>query len=99
MTENILDASARVPEHVVRRSFEAQTILLNLQTGRYHGLNTTGSRMLELVEGGSGSLREALRELAAETGQSEDVIAPDIEEFCSRLAERGLLEVEVALDP
>ena len=31
----------RVPEHVVYRDFAEQTVVLNLRTGRYHGLNET----------------------------------------------------------
>ena len=43
-----LDAHASVPQHVVYRRFAAETVVLNLETGTYHGLNATGARMLEL---------------------------------------------------
>ena len=47
---DILRSSARLPDHVVYRTFVYETVVLNLQTGKYHGLNRTGGRMLELLE-------------------------------------------------
>ena len=43
-------AHVSIAPHVVYRSFATETVILNLQTGRYHGLNKTGGRMLELLE-------------------------------------------------
>ena len=47
-----------VPEHVVYRDFAEQTVALNLQTGRYHGLNPTAAAMVD-------ALREAPNVAAA----------------------------------
>jgi len=91
--EGILDAVVEVPEHVVHRSFEAETLLLNLETGQYHGLNETGGRMLELLEASGGRVREAVETLADEYEVDFDEIAPDLTAFCSSLAERGLIVV------
>ena len=33
-------AAIRLPDHVVFRRFPAETVLLNLQTGHYHGVRT-----------------------------------------------------------
>jgi hypothetical protein len=46
--DTLLSASLRLPQHVVHRSFVAETVVLNLQTGKYHGLNPVGGRMLEV---------------------------------------------------
>ncbi len=44
----------RIPHHVVFRHFVNETVVLNLQTGKYHGLNRTAGRMLhELITEGS----------------------------------------------
>jgi len=51
--DNLLGACLRLPEHVVHRSFVAETVVLNLQTGRYHGLNPVGGRMLDALNGAS----------------------------------------------
>ncbi len=49
-TPAVLAATARMPAHVVYREFPAEVVLLNLQTGRYHGLNPTAGRMLRALE-------------------------------------------------
>ena len=35
--------SARIPQHVVFRGFATETVVLNLETGKYHGLNPSQS--------------------------------------------------------
>ena len=35
-------ASIVFPQHVVHREFAKETVILNLQSGMYHGLNPTG---------------------------------------------------------
>lgn len=92
--DEILDATAKVPEHVVFRSFEAETLLLNLETGQYHGLNTTGGRMLELLKDTGGQVRASVNRLAHEYEIDTATIATDMADFCLSLEERGLLEVQ-----
>ncbi len=86
----------RVPEHVVHRTFGDQTVLLNLQTGQYHGLNRTGRRMFELIEA-HGSLDGVAGTLAEEYDRPEAEIAADLVDLCAALSERGLLEIDVDL--
>jgi hypothetical protein len=93
-TDRILKAKAVVPEHVVYRSFEAETLLLNLETGQYHGLNPTGGRMLELLRETDGNIGPAIDRLAGEFNVATDDIAQDLATFCADLHERGLIEVE-----
>jgi hypothetical protein len=90
----MLNYKARIPDHVVYRSFEAETVLLNLRTGQYHGLNPTGGRMLELLEETDGSIGTAVERLAGEYGKTVEEIAEDMVGFCAALAERGLIEVD-----
>jgi len=85
----------RVPEHVVYRSFPAETVLLNLQSGTYHGLNTTAGRMLEELER-TDSLGRAAAVIADEFGQTRSLVQADICELCRSLLERGLIEVDAA---
>ena len=92
--DRLMNARVRVPDRVVYRSFEAETLLLNLDTGQYHGLNPTGGRMLELLKECDGSVREATNRLASEFGMQPEEIEDDLLSFCSALLERGLVEVE-----
>lgn len=89
---SLLDSSIKVPQHVVYRSFPNETVMLNLNTGKYHGLNATAGQMLEVLEGRS-SVREAVNALVGTYGQPREVLERDICEFCQSLAERGLIEV------
>ena len=85
----------RVPEHVVYRSFAAETVVLNLETGRYHGLNGTAGRMFETLDGAA-SLDQAAATLSDDLGVSRERLDGELREFCAQLAERGLVEVDAA---
>lgn len=91
-TLTVLNRRARIPDHVVHRQFAAETVVLNLKTGFYHGLNPTAGRMLEVV-GESPTIGRAARRLADEYGLPVATIEADLVEFCSALAERELLEL------
>lgn len=93
---DILDAHVGVPSHVVYRSFEGETLLLNLDSGQYHGLNETGGRMLELLKETGGTVGEAIARLAEEYGVDAQEIEPDLLGFCRSLADRGLVEFHPA---
>jgi Holliday junction resolvasome RuvABC ATP-dependent DNA helicase subunit len=97
--DRTVKATAIVPQHVVYRSFEAETLLLNLETGQYHGLNQIGGRMLELLNENDGQVGKAVEALADECGMEPDEIEDDLVSFCAELAKRGLIEVDGARDP
>jgi hypothetical protein len=90
--EPLATPAVRLPDHVVYRSFEAETVLLNLRTGEYYGLNPSGARMFELLCE-TGSTDAATREAAHEFGQPVTVIAQDMTQLCADLAARNLIEV------
>jgi hypothetical protein len=88
---SILDARIRVPEHVVYRDFSDETVILNLESGMYHGLSPTAARMLEEVQKAA-TVAAAVNTLTAELGQPRTVIERDLIGFCRALEERGLVE-------
>ncbi|MDX6583383.1 MAG: hypothetical protein QOI10_2567 [Solirubrobacterales bacterium] len=92
-SESTLDRRFEVPDHVVSRAFEQQTVLLNLRSGNYHGLNQVAMRMLE-ASGETATPREAVAGLAAEYDQPAAVIERDLAELLQGLAERGLIVVD-----
>jgi hypothetical protein len=92
-SSSLLDAKIRTPQHVVYRSFPAETVVLNLQTGLYHGLNATAGAMLAELEKAE-SVREAAAALAQSYVQPPEVIERDMCELCETLLERGLIEAE-----
>lgn len=88
-----LPSRVRVPQHVVYRSMPSETIVLNLQTGKYHGLNPTAGRMLEALEQ-SLSVRDAVEAVAEEHSQPRAVVEQDMCELCDALLARGLIELD-----
>ena len=84
--------TVRVPAHVVYRKFAEETVALNLQTGRYHGLNPTAASMVEaLCE--APNVAAAAERLAPEWEVAPDVLLADLLELCEGLERRGLIEM------
>jgi Coenzyme PQQ synthesis protein D (PqqD) len=85
--------AVHVPEHVVFRSFAQETVMLNLQTGTYHGLNSSAGRMLEALQRHP-VIGEAAATVAEEYGQDTAIVEVDLRELCQGLLARGLLAVQ-----
>jgi hypothetical protein len=93
----LLEAKVKVPQSVVFRSFPTETVVLNLQTGKYHGLNPTAGKMLQALTEAP-SVREAAAAVAAEYEAPAATIEVDICDLCQNLLERGLVERDEAPD-
>jgi Coenzyme PQQ synthesis protein D (PqqD) len=90
--DDLLDAHIRLPQHVVHRSFVAETVILNLRTGKYHGLNATAGRILDGLEQGH-TPREVAAAIAREYNLGEDEVRVDVVTLCHGLLERSLIEI------
>jgi hypothetical protein len=96
--EPLLDVTARhrLPDHVVVRSLVLETVVLNLRTGQYHGLNPTAGRVLEML--GSGlTVAQISERLASEARHPLDEVTRAVCKTCAALLARGLLEPEARL--
>ena len=96
--EDVLAATPLVPDHVVYRAFVNETVVVNLQTGAYHGLNPSGATMLERL-GNAETVRAAAAALAEHYRQPLDQIESDLCDFCLNLHERGLLVLSDGDEP
>jgi hypothetical protein len=83
----------RLPQHVVYRRLPTETVVFNLQTGRYHGLNATAGSMLEALERAS-SVHEAATVVAGEYAKPQAVVERDMCVLCDGLLARGLIEFD-----
>jgi len=93
--QELLAAKVRLPQHVVHRSFVAETVVLNLRTGKYHGLNPTAGKMLDALESAD-SVGAVVPGLAAEYEVEASQIEADLIALCRGLLERGLIETSDA---
>jgi hypothetical protein len=93
--DDILQGVARVPRHVVYRAFVNETVVLNLESGKYHGLNPTAGRMLEVLDRAA-TIREAAALLAEEYEVAASELEADLRELCVDLRDRGLIEIDPA---
>ena len=82
---------AAAPAHVLVRVLDRESVLLNLETERYFGLNEIGTRMWQLATGLE-NLDAAYQELLAEFDVEPDMLRSNFTELLSRLADNGLLQ-------
>ncbi len=83
---------AAAPAHVLVRFLDQESVLLNLETERYFGLDATGTRMWQLVTTSS-NIDAAYRELLAEYDVEPELLRANLAELLDRLVENGLLQV------
>ncbi|MGB2635253.1 MAG: PqqD family protein [Candidatus Acidiferrum sp.] len=81
-----------VPAHVLVRHLDGETVLLNLDTEKYFGLDATGTRMWELATHSSG-IETAFATLTDEFEVEPDVLRTHFVELLTQLVENGLLKV------
>lgn len=74
-------------------SGDGGAVLLRLDTGQYHGLDSVGRLVWELIGEGT-RLDDLLTRLRAEVEDAPDNIESEIEQFVLELVDRGLVEVE-----
>ena len=86
------DSRISIPNHVVHRQFPMQTVVLDLQTGTYHGLTADAGPMLCALERAR-NLRGAALELAKRAGITRAEAETRLCELCTQLLDRGLIEL------
>lgn len=86
-----LNDSLRIPDGVATRKMGNETILLNLETGTYFGLDTVGSRFLELLER-NGEIAVAHRTMLEEFDVNPEILEADLLRLSEAMRTKGLLE-------
>ena len=86
---------AMVPEQVMFRELEGESVLLNIETETYFGLDDVGTRMwIRLVE--SQTIQDAYNALLDEYDVAPESLKTDLTDLLQRLVEKGLLEIRHA---
>lgn len=84
-----------VPKHVLVRFFDKETVLLNLESEIYYGLDETGTRMWQAVTAAP-SIENAYAELLSEFEVEAELLRQNLSELLGRLVDLGLLRVHFA---
>ncbi len=84
---------AVVPDRVMYRELEGESVLLNIETETYFGLDDVGTRMWrQLTE--SPSIQLAYDALLSEYDVTPETLKKDLESLLEALLEKGLIDVE-----
>jgi hypothetical protein len=81
-----------VPSHVLVRVLDKESVLLNIETERYFGLDETGTRMWQLVTAAP-KVEVAYRQLLDEYDVEPELLRDNLTDLLGRLVENGLLQV------
>ena len=85
-----LDTKLTVPPQVMSRLVGDETVVLDLASGIYFGLDGVGMKIWESVADGQ-TLAQAVSVIVDEYDVEEARAQADVLEFASELVERGLL--------
>lgn len=83
---------AAAPTHVLVRLLDQESVLLNLETEQYFGLDETGTRMWQLVTT-SPNIDAAYEALLAEYEVPPEMLRENLTELLGHLIDHGLLQV------
>jgi len=86
---------AMVPSNVLIRFLDQESVLLNLNTERYFGLDSVGTRMWQLVTAAE-SIEAAYSQLIDEYDANPQILRANLSDLLDRLAENGLITVRSA---
>ena len=84
-----------VPKHVLARSLEKESVLLNLEAECYYGLDETGTRMWELFTTAP-TINDAYVQLLSEFDVEAELLRQNLSELLERLVDNGLLRIHSA---
>lgn len=85
-----LDSKVQIPDQVTYREISGEMVLLNLESGKYYGLDEVGARMYALLAE-HGNLEAAFQSLLAEYEVEPVQLEGDLIALVNDLAEQGLV--------
>ncbi len=81
-----------IPDNVMLRELEGESVILDLDSESYFGLDEVGTRMWQLVSE-SPSIQVTFEALAEEYEVEPETLREDLSELIGTLLDRGLIEV------
>jgi hypothetical protein len=93
--DDIMTKRASIPPAVLLRELDGESVLLNLDSECYYGLDEVGTQIWKVVTS-SGTIVAAYETLAAEYDVAPEVLAADMRSLLKDLVAHGLLAVSDA---
>ena len=93
MSKLSLSLQVKPSEDVVWRNLQGESVLLDLKSGVYFGLDAVGTRIWTLLQDHR-DLQAVLQELLGEYEVSEETCARDLMDLVSAMEEKGLVQTE-----
>lgn len=84
------ETTPRKSELVAHRQVGDGEVLLHLESGQYHGLNRTGSRIWALIDG-ERTIAAIAAELAASLADAPEALEDEVARFVAALRHRDLV--------
>jgi Coenzyme PQQ synthesis protein D (PqqD) len=85
-----VDKLIQIADGLEATNLDGETVLLDVNSGHYFGLNEVGSRIIELV-GEPTSIETVIETMAGEYDVDKDRLATDVESFIGQMIERNLI--------
>ena len=85
-------ARVSIPDEILVRRIEDESIILNLNNENYYGLDATGTRMWSVLTS-SGSIQETFETLRTQYDVNDATLKSDMVDFVGQLAEQGIIEL------
>ena len=82
----------RVPDDVLISRLQEESVILNLDSERYFGLDDVGTRFLSVLTTAD-SIEAAYQSLAEEYDVDREVLREDLEALIQSLLQQGIIEV------
>ena len=87
-----LDSIVSVSDDAVFRELDGESVVLNLETGMYYGLDEVGTRAWRAIEP-TGALRQALNRVLQDFDTERATAEADLLELAVALVDKGLWTV------
>jgi hypothetical protein len=85
----------RIPDQVLLSGLQAESVLLNLDSEHYFGLDEVGTHMLTVLNNAE-SIQNAYDRLLEEYDVDKELLKRDLSNIIQQLAEQGLVEITTA---
>ena len=93
-----LNSKITIPDHVLFKELQGEAVILNLESGKYFGLDEVGTRMWRSVTE-NGQVLPAYLALLEIYDVTEDQLRQELLKFLDMMVANGLLQLERLTPP